>query len=127
MRVIQCCTMIGWAYLCIVILRSFCSRPKMVSDKNTRRNILTIIALCSLHRGIIEKDKLLCYFPQSACFRTKSSSLGNLRNVIQDGEVVSLTLPTSRFKPTSTTTLSKSLGTRSMRGLEISYVARDGN
>ena len=99
-HVIQCCIMIGWTYLVLSSFVLFFSKPEMVRDKNTQRNIFTIISLCSLHRGIMAKDKHLCYFPQSACFRTKSSSLGKLQIVIQDGEVVSLTLLISRFKPT---------------------------
>jgi hypothetical protein len=44
-----------------VILHSFCFKPEMVSYKNTRRNIFTIIFLCSLHRDIIAKGESSCY------------------------------------------------------------------
>jgi hypothetical protein len=40
-------------------------------------------------------------------FWTKSSSLGNLQNMVQDGEVVSLILLISRFQAIGSTTLSK--------------------
>ena len=40
---------------CIVILRSFCFKPRMVSDKNTQRKIFTNIFLCSFHKGIRAK------------------------------------------------------------------------
>ena len=46
---------------CVVIPYSFCFRPGMVSDKNTRRNIFTIIFLCSFHKGIIAKGEGSCY------------------------------------------------------------------
>jgi hypothetical protein len=49
---------------CVVILRSFCFKPTMVSDKNTQRNILTIIFLCSFHKGIIAKGQNSCYLPK---------------------------------------------------------------
>ena len=35
-----------------VILHSFCFKPRMVSDKNTQRNIFTIIFLGLFHKGI---------------------------------------------------------------------------
>ena len=40
---------------CVVILHSFCFKPGMVSDKNTRRNIFIIIFLFSFHKGITAK------------------------------------------------------------------------
>jgi hypothetical protein len=46
---------------CVVILRSFCFKPTMVSDKNIQRNILPIIFLCSFHKGITTKDENSCY------------------------------------------------------------------
>jgi len=49
---------------CVVILHSFYFRPRMVSGKNTRRNIFTIIFLCSFHKGIIAKDENSCYLPK---------------------------------------------------------------
>ena len=42
----------GWLDIhCVVILHSFCFKPTMVSDKNTWKNILTIIFLCLFHKG----------------------------------------------------------------------------
>ena len=49
---------------CIVILCSFCFKPAMVSDKKTRRNILTIIFLCLFDKGITAKGENSCYLPK---------------------------------------------------------------
>jgi hypothetical protein len=49
---------------CIIILHSFCFKLGMVSDKNTRRNIFTIIFLCSFHKGITTKGGSSCYLPK---------------------------------------------------------------
>ena len=49
---------------CVVILCSFCFKPEMVSDKNTRRNILTIIFICSFHKSITTKGENSCYLPK---------------------------------------------------------------
>ena len=46
---------------CVVILHPFCFKPRMVSDKNTQRNIFIIIFLCSFHKGIIAKGESSCY------------------------------------------------------------------
>ena len=56
---------------CIIILHSFCFKPGMVSDKNTRRNIFTQIFLYSFHKGITAKRWKLMLSPKSACFRIK--------------------------------------------------------
>jgi hypothetical protein len=45
----------------VVILHPFCSNPGMVSGKNTRRNILMIIFLCSVHKGITAEGASSCY------------------------------------------------------------------
>ena len=45
----------------VVILHSFCFKPRMVSDKSTWRNIFTIMFLCSLHKGITAKSESSCY------------------------------------------------------------------
>ena len=49
---------------CVVVLRSFCFKPRMVSEKNIRRNIFTIIFLCSFHKGITAKGENSCYLPK---------------------------------------------------------------
>ena len=49
---------------CVVILHSFCFKPRMVSDKNTQRNIFIIIFLCSFHKGIIAKGESWCCLPK---------------------------------------------------------------
>ena len=49
---------------CVVILHSFCFKPKMVSDKNIRRNIFTIIFLCLFHKGITAKGESSCGLPK---------------------------------------------------------------
>ena len=48
----------------VIILHSFCFKPRMVSDKNTWRNIFTIMFLWSLHKGIIAKSESSCYLPK---------------------------------------------------------------
>jgi hypothetical protein len=40
----------------VIIVHSFHFKPKMVSDKNTWRNIYATIFLCSLHKGKNVKD-----------------------------------------------------------------------
>ena len=49
---------------CVVILHSFCFKPGMVSDKNIRRNIFTVIFLYSFHKGITAKYEGSCYLPK---------------------------------------------------------------
>ena len=49
---------------CINILHSFCFKPRMVSDKNTQRNIFTIIFLCLFHKGITTKGESSCCLPK---------------------------------------------------------------
>ena len=49
---------------CVVILHSFYFRPRMLSGKNSQRNIFTIIFLCSFHKGIIAKDENSCCLPK---------------------------------------------------------------
>ena len=56
----------------VIILNSFSFKPGMVSDKNTRRNIFTIIFLCSFHKGITTKRWKHMLSPESACFRTEA-------------------------------------------------------
>jgi hypothetical protein len=58
-------------------LGSSCSNPRKVSDTNTRRNISTIIFICSIHKAMLQIIKSSCYDLISACFRTLSLSLGN--------------------------------------------------
>ena len=55
----------------VIILHSFCFKPGMVSDKNTRRNIFTIIFLCLFHKGIIAKGESSCYLPKVLTLRQK--------------------------------------------------------
>ena len=74
---------------CVIILHSFCFKPKMVSDKNTQRNIFTIIFLCSLNKGIVAKDENLCYLPKVLVLGQKLI-LGKPSNFTQVGEVVPL-------------------------------------
>ena len=45
---------------CVIILHSFCFKPGMVSDKNTQRNISTIIFVFSFHKGITAKGESSC-------------------------------------------------------------------
>ena len=47
-----------------VILRSFCFKPKMVSDKNARRNIFTTLFLCLFDKGITTEDENSYYLPK---------------------------------------------------------------
>ena len=78
----------------VVILHSFCFKPRMVSDKNTRRNIFTIMFLRSLHKGIIAKSESSCYLLKVLALGQKLI-LGKPLNCTQVGEVVSP--PTSTF------------------------------
>ena len=48
----------------VIILHPFCYKPWMVSDKNTWRNIFTIIFLFLFHKGIITKGESSCYLPK---------------------------------------------------------------
>ena len=83
----------------VVILHSFCFKPRMVSDKNTRRNIFTIIFLCSLHKDITVKSESSCYLLKVFALEQKLI-LGKPSNCTQVGEVVSNTnlyVPISRF------------------------------
>ena len=48
----------------VVIPHSFCFKPGMVSDKNTRRNIFTIMFLCSFHKGITAEGENSYYLPK---------------------------------------------------------------
>jgi hypothetical protein len=45
---------------CVIILHSFCFKPRIVSDKNIQRNISTIIFLFSFHKGITTKGESSC-------------------------------------------------------------------
>ena len=57
---------------CVVILHSFCFKPRMVSDKNTWRNIFKIIFLFSFHKGITTKGESSCYLPKVLVLRQKA-------------------------------------------------------
>ena len=57
---------------CVLIPHSFCFKPRMVSDKNSRRNIFTIIFLCLFHKGITGKRWKLMLSLESAYFRTEA-------------------------------------------------------
>ena len=48
----------------VIILHSFYFKHGMVSGKNTRRNIFTIIFLCSFHKAIIAKGENSYYLPK---------------------------------------------------------------
>ena len=49
---------------CVFILHSFYFKPEMVSDKNTQRNMFTIIFLYLFHKDIIAKGENSCYLPK---------------------------------------------------------------
>jgi len=125
----------------VIIIRPLCFKPRMVSDKNTWRNIFfTIIFLCSFHKGIIVKRESPCYLPKVLVLGQKLI-LGKPSNCASNWwsgfpSNTNICVPISRFMPTtqwdlqylwytnmSTTTLSKILWTESMRGLKISFVA----
>ena len=89
---------------CVFILHYFCFKPKMVSDKNTRRNILTIILLCSFHKGITERGESSCYPPKVLVLGQKLI-LGKPLNYVSNWwsgfpSNTNLGLPISRFMPT---------------------------
>jgi len=46
---------------CLSFIWSSCSNPRKVSDKNTRRNIFTIIIICSIHQVMLQIIKSSCY------------------------------------------------------------------
>ena len=77
MNLIQCCVTVGWTYLVLVIHLIFFSNPGKVSDKNTQRNISTIIFICSIHKAMLQIIRSSYYDLISACFRTLSLSMGN--------------------------------------------------
>ena len=52
------------ATLGVAMLSCFCFKPRMVSDKNTQRNIFTIMFLCLFHKGIIEEGENSYYLPK---------------------------------------------------------------
>ena len=79
---------------CVIILHSFRFKPKMVSDKNTRRNIFTTIFLCLFHKGIIAEGENSYYLPK-VLILGQELVLGKPSNYTQVGEVVSP--PTSTF------------------------------
>ena len=88
----------------VVIVHSFCFKPEMVSDRNTRRNMFIIIFLCSLHKGIMEKSKSSCYLPKMLVLGHKLS-LGKPSNCVSNWwsgfpSNTNLRLPISRFMPT---------------------------
>ena len=78
----------------VIIVHPFCFTLGMVSDNNTRRNIFTIMFLCSLHKGIIAKSESSCYLPKVLALGQKLI-LGKPSNCTQVDEVVSH--PTSTF------------------------------
>ena len=89
---------------CVVILHSFCFKPRMVSDKNKRRNIFTIIFLCLFHKGIIAKGESSCYFPKVLVLR-QQLVLGKPSNCALSwwsgfSSNINLCVPISRFMPT---------------------------
>ena len=49
---------------CVIILHSFCFKPRMVSDKNTQKNIFTIIFLGLFHKGITAEGENSYYLPK---------------------------------------------------------------
>jgi hypothetical protein len=103
MNVIQYSIMIGWTYLAFVVPSIFLLQLGMVSDKNTRRNIFTIITLCSFHKGNAVERWILMSWSESACFRTLSLSLRNLQDMNwQSGfpSSTSLCVLISRFNTT---------------------------
>ena len=72
----------------VVILHSFCFKPGMVSDKNTQRNIFTIMFLGLFHKGITTEGKNSYYLP-NVLVLGQELVLGKPSNCTQVGEVVS--------------------------------------
>jgi hypothetical protein len=68
----------------------------MVSDKNTQRNILIIIFLCSIHEGITAEGASSCYISRVLVLGHKLI-LGKPSNCFQVGKVVSPTTPTFMY------------------------------
>ena len=89
---------------CVVIPYSFCFRPRMVSGKNTRRNIFIIIFLCSLHKGITAKGESSWYLLKVLVLGQKLV-LGKPSNCVSKlvkwfPSNINLWVPISRFVPT---------------------------
>ena len=89
---------------CVILLHSFCFKPRMVSGKNTRRNIFIIIFLCSFHKGIIAKGESSCYLPKVLVLGQKLI-IGKPSNCALSWwsgfpSNTNLCVPISRFMPT---------------------------
>jgi hypothetical protein len=89
---------------CVVILHYFCFKPRMVSGKNTRRNIFIIIFLCLFHKGITAKSESSCYLPKVLVLGQKLI-LGKPLNCTLSWwsgfpSKTNLCVPISRFIPT---------------------------
>ena len=93
MDVIQCCMMIGWTYLESSSFVLFASNLEWLVTKSTRRNIFTIIFLCSLHKGITAQGESSCYLPKVLALG-QQLVLGKPSNCTQICEVVSPPTPT---------------------------------
>jgi len=88
---------------CINILHSFCFKPRMVSDKNTWRNIFTIIFLCLFHKGITTKGESSCCLPKVLVLGQKLI-LGKPLNYASNWwsgfpSNINIWVPISRFMP----------------------------
>ena len=88
----------------VVIHHSFCFKPRMVSDKNTRRNIFIIIFLFSFHKDITAKGESSYYLPKVLALGQKLV-LGKPSNCASNWcsgfpSNTNLRVPVSRFMPT---------------------------
>ena len=95
----------GWLDIpSVVIIHSFCFKPRMVSDKNIQRNIFIIIFLGLFHKGITTDGENSYYLP-NVLVLGQELILGKPSNYTQVGEVISPLTSTfvylsSRFMPT---------------------------
>ena len=48
----------------VIIVHSFCFKPEMVSDRNTRKNIFATMFLCLFHKGITAVGENSYYLPK---------------------------------------------------------------
>ena len=103
MDVIKCCNDKWLNIPCVIILRSFCFKPRMVSDKNTRRNIFTIISMLN-SQGHYSKRCQLMLSPESACFGTNAHPWEPSNCALSWWSGIpsntNLCVPISRFMPT---------------------------
>ena len=88
MDVIQCCMMIGWTYLESSSFILFASILEWLVTK-IPKGIFSQLCFCAHFTRALQKKMKAHVISQKCLLQDKSLSLGNLRIVLQVGEVVS--------------------------------------